>query len=295
MMHNTQQRGSSLLYVILISGLLLVIIFSISSLSLLELANTQVDEQSQQAFYVAEAGLERSLYELQKDPVNHSTTLTDSVGPTGVYNAYIGIQPPADTTLNTTLTSFDVTLDPLQFKQINLYDPEHLSTNLFDLVSGDVTATVTCADGCSADPVTNIVPGLEVSVLSFDPNTVGSFDVSKLLDSGIERSFDFSQDESRIGIKRNVENDVANIQQLSLKTVEQFRYVLQLKALRKGATYHILLSSPIKQINTIPLSSFGEVNGRRRAIEMVLNTNLVPKSLFDYAIFENQDLQKFAK
>ena len=289
-----KEAGSSLLYVILISGLLLVIVFSISSLTLLELATTQINEKSQQAFYAAETGLERALYAVQQNPAIGVKSFVADVAP-GVsnYASSIGVVPPSDTTTETNVRQFRVTLAKTELRQIPLYDPNDLAQNLFDPVTQSVTVSIACESQC-APQGTDPKPGLEFSTLSFQPSSVGRFNVAALLDSNIAHST-ASTDESNINIARDVVDDVASIPSRALLDVATWRYMLQLKALRAGATYVVTLSAPLRQTNVIPVVSYGEATGNRRAIEMVLSSSLVPKSLFDYVIFENDSIEKFAK
>lgn len=274
-------RGSSLLYVMLILSVIFVIAFSISALATRELASTSVNQRSQQAFYAAEAGIERGMYELKQEP--DTTSFTDSES-SPEYLVRLGEAGEAEAT-----DEQIIPLENFEMKEISLFNPDLITENLFS-VSGDVTVTISCVGGPCAD--LNSGAQLQIATTSFNPSTLGGFDVNQLLDSTAVRSLS-SEDETNIKLSETVASSFPK--SLTLPSVGDTRYLLRLKALVAGGTYRVKFSSPFTPSHILALEAFGTSNDARRAIRILLDRNRHAKDIFQYVILENDDIEKFAQ
>ena len=305
-MRPSKQNGSSLLYVILFLGFMFVIAFSLSALSVQELQTTAVNQASQQAFYAAEAGIERGIFEVVSDPAITSGEFEDdnlygeTVSEEG-YQAFVGGSVAAASTQDNLEFTLQGNLD---LHEISLFDPENLGLNVFGSATS-VGVTVECIDDCGAS-FGGVAPGLEATVISFDPATVGGFDVTALLDDDAAPDArttpdTLSLDESDIGFQKVFIDPLPTIGSIdvgpmnTLNNLDDIRYLLQFKALRAGATYRVSFNQDFSVPGSLVVQSFGTVSGNRRALQVTLDQNTRLKNIFDFVLFEETGIQKEAR
>lgn len=301
MKKNLSQSGSSLLYVVLLLGIMLVVAFSMSALSISELKTTNVNQRSQKAFYLAESGIERSLHELSVTPdaTQPITTVVDPV--TG--NSYKYCYGLCDASVPTQTTSQTFTLNANEGKKIFLFNPDKLQDGP-SVPSGE-TIDFQCTSGCD-DASVSPKPGLEVIVYSFDRNNVSGFDVAKLTQSNLN-SVPVSSDES------NIQSDLHYYDDMTLyagsnKTGDNISvsngnnlYMIELHALKQDATYTILFTKPYDENNNATIEAVGEVKNAgfegdaRRGIQLSYSKTKDTLDIFNYVLFEDTAIEKFAK
>lgn len=300
----SQQNGSSLLYVILMLGIMLVIAFSMAVLSVSSFQTTSVNQRSQKAFYLAESGVERALYEL-KDPNTTTQTMTNpiTVGTDGSYRycfAQCGSQPVPP------LDHVSLPLNANESKKEYYFDPTNLSGGSYTQGLGPVSLTITCPQCAPSNDPNNPAPALEVTVYSFRPSLVSSFDLNKLQDPNLN-SAKIKEDESGITIDSTYYNDMSQytVSGIHLDITDiaspDKLFMVQLHALQKGATYELQYSSPLPQTNNPTIVAIGEVKNpgfggnARRAIELTYSKTESSLDAFTYTLLENTAIEKFAK
>ncbi len=300
--------GSSLLYVILMLGIMFVISFSVSALSISELNTVQVNQRSQKAFYLAEAGAERALYEESKVPgADLSSPNTIAVGEDSYTYGLVsgGSIEKTQVTLSKNTSGVESST-----KKIYLFDPNRLQDGSYATTSG-TTVSFRCVS-CSAN---NPAPGLdadnlEVTLYSFDPANVSSFDTSKLTSSKTT-SFD-ATDESNIKI------DTHYFQNMSAYTAagtagldvtgtsslgNELLYMIELHSVQQEHAqeiYEVSFSHAVSGKNSPTIRSVGQVNNSalggdaRRALEVTFSQTNNALDVFGYTLFDGGDIDKFA-
>lgn len=294
-----QQKGSSLLYVILLLGIMLIISFSMAVLSVSELQSTGVNQRSQKAFYLAEAGIERSLYELSLDPsATYKSTQPVQVNAAGdsyqyCYGMCAGGQAPS-------VDALTYTLEANTARKVYLFDPTNLQNGAYTQ-SGE-TVTFQCTSCSSNDSPKS---GLEVTLYSFNPATVSSFNLTQLQNSNLNSTVN-SLDESNINIETHYFGDMSLYNQnptspeISVESPGKL-YMIQLHALQHGGTYVLKFNHPFNSQNTPTIQAIGEAKNvgfagdARRAISLTYSTTKDALDIFNYALFEDTTIDKLAK
>jgi len=152
--HN--QRGAALLLALLMMSGLVVVGVVLGDLTISELRQSRNLDQSMVAYYGAESGAERAIYEWRQSGSDSGFTSIDCLNEDTLSSVgWTCESAPA------TLNEISFTLPEFIVKEIPLYLPTQLNVN-----SGVESATV---DWQSADPTTNLeYPWLEVTLLSWD-------------------------------------------------------------------------------------------------------------------------------
>lgn len=301
-----KQQGSSLLYVILLLGIMLIISFSMAVLSISEFQTTGVNQRSQKAFYVAEAGIERSLFELSKDPTAASAS-TNPVVVTPGGDSYKYCYGDCGTAQAPSTQEVVYTLNANESKKVYLFRPDKLQ--LGPTTQSGTTVDFQCMSCFTGETP---VPALEVTLYSFDPATISSFNLNKLQQSNLNSSMQSLQDESGITIDTHYYEDMrAHAQSPTTDALSvsgtnpvngnNMLYMVELHALNTGETYSVKFSHPLTQDIVPTIQSFGEVKNAgptgdaRRGISLTYSTTKDSLDIFNYTLFENTPIEKFAR
>lgn len=280
-----KEHGSSILFVILLLGFVFVVGFSVSALVVRELKTTTLSQKSQEAYYAAESGVERAIFEVNKN-------IEDPAIP-------VAWQPVDGTDLRyllrkdtetRDLSSFPVFLEAGESKMIPFFNPEALNTSLFPGVSAELT--VVCED-CTSP----FIPNMEVTIFSI-PVTTGAtggfdadFDINALQDNSASNKA-ASSDESNIFINKRLRANANNPVIETLSNVDNRLYGIVIKSIEYSGTYSVNVNPGFQAQNVVTIKSFGDrgTGDVRRSIEISYRLNREPVDIFDYVLFSNDDI-----